>query len=69
MTLKNVHGGQTHLLDGRQSTGIVRCHVITGDARMPIALRLAEQAAQQMGAVINPGFHVDAADQGCVMGQ
>ncbi|MNR52695.1 hypothetical protein D3C85_1725840 [compost metagenome] len=36
---------------------------------MPIALRLAEQAAQQVGAVVDPGFHVSATDQGGVMGQ
>ncbi|MNI85345.1 hypothetical protein D3C73_1423310 [compost metagenome] len=69
MTLKDVHGGQTQFIDGRQGTGVVRRHVITGDAGMPIALRLAEQAAQQMGTVVDPGFHVDAANQGCVMGQ
>ncbi|MNV57537.1 hypothetical protein D3C71_1498730 [compost metagenome] len=69
MTLKNVHRGNTHFLNGRNGTGVVRRHVITRDAGMPIALRLAEQAAQQMGAVVDPGFHIAAADQGGVMGQ
>ncbi|MNW16984.1 hypothetical protein D3C71_2160200 [compost metagenome] len=69
MPLKDVHGRQTQFLDGRNGTGVVRRHVIAGDASMPIALRLAEQAAQQMGTVIDPGLHIPAADQSGVMGQ
>jgi len=40
MPLQDVHRGQTHFLDGLNGTSVVRRHVITCDAGMPIALCL-----------------------------
>ena len=69
MSLKDVRGGQSKLLYGCQTASIVCGHVIACDSCKSIALRLAKQAAQQMGTIVDPGFHVSATNQGGVMGQ